>query len=56
MPKPPYVKSSPLVVQEVDLDLPGYGEVMVKIMAAGVCHSDLSVINGTRPRPVKRQM
>lgn len=50
--KAPYVKSMPLVVQEVELASPEYGEVMVKIIAAGVCHSDLSVINGTRPRPV----
>lgn len=48
----PYVDSKPIVVQEVDLDDPGRDEVMVRIKAAGVCHSDLSVINGTRPRPV----
>jgi alcohol dehydrogenase len=48
----PYVDSKPLVVQEIDLDDPGRDEVMVRIKAAGVCHSDLSVINGTRPRPV----
>ena len=50
--QPPYVDSRPIVVQEVDLDGPGRDEVLVKIVAAGVCHSDLSVINGTRPRPV----
>ena len=38
----------------VDLDLapPGRGEVLVRIKAAGLCHSDLSVIDGSRPRPV----
>lgn len=41
-----------LNVREVDLEAPGPGEVLVRIAAAGVCHSDLSVINGTRPRPV----
>ena len=31
---------------------PGPGEVLVRIKAAGLCHSDLSVINGDRPRPM----
>jgi alcohol dehydrogenase len=48
----PYAQSLPLVVQSVDLDGPGPGEVLVRIVAAGLCHSDLSVINGDRPRPV----
>ena len=41
-----------LTVRQVDLAPPGPGEVLIRIAAAGVCHSDLSVINGTRPRPV----
>ena len=49
---PPYAVSKPLVVTEVDLAGPGPGEVLVKIAAAGLCHSDLSVIDGTRPRPL----
>lgn len=49
---PPYATSRPLRVQEVDLDPPGPGEVLVRIAAAGLCHSDLSVINGDRPRPL----
>jgi alcohol dehydrogenase len=49
--KPPYATSKPLSVEEVELDPPGPGEVLVKIAAAGLCHSDLSVINGDRPRP-----
>jgi alcohol dehydrogenase len=49
--KPPYAASMPLSVEEVELDPPGQGEVLVKIAAAGLCHSDLSVINGDRPRP-----
>lgn len=36
-------------VQEIEIDPPKAGEVRVKIKAAGVCHSDLSVINGTIP-------
>lgn len=50
--QPPYAQSQPLVVQELDLAPPGRDEVLVKLVAAGVCHSDLSVIDGTRPRPV----
>ncbi|RAP40509.1 alcohol dehydrogenase [Rhodovulum viride] len=41
-----------LAVRQLDLDAPGPGEVLIRVAAAGVCHSDLSVINGTRPRPV----
>src|SRR6202048_3941865 len=47
----PYAKSKPLAIEEVELDDPGHGEVLVKIAAAGLCHSDLSVIDGNRPRP-----
>ena len=31
---------------------PGPGELLVRIEAAGLCHSDLSVVDGARPRPV----
>jgi alcohol dehydrogenase len=48
----PYAQSRPLSIDEVELDPPGHGEVLVKVAAAGLCHSDLSVINGDRPRPV----
>ncbi|HEX6922512.1 MAG TPA: zinc-dependent alcohol dehydrogenase family protein, partial [Bacillales bacterium] len=48
----PYINSQPLKIEELDLDPPGKGEVLIKVRAAGLCHSDLSVINGTRPRPV----
>ena len=51
MQKPrPYAKSKPLVIEELDLDPPGEGEVLVRIRAAGLCHSDLSTVNGDRPR------
>ncbi|MGO4392826.1 zinc-dependent alcohol dehydrogenase family protein [Variovorax sp. M-6] len=49
---PPYAKSRPLAIRTVELDPPGPDEVLVKIAAAGLCHSDLSVINGDRPRPM----
>ena len=48
----PYAQSRPLGLEEVDLDPPGPGEVLVRIRAAGLCHSDLSVIDGNRPRPL----
>ena len=47
----PYEKSKPLSIEDVELDPPGHGEVLVKVAAAGLCHSDLSVIDGNRPRP-----
>lgn len=48
----PYAQSRPLKIHHVELDPPGPGEVRVKVMAAGLCHSDLSVVNGDRPRPL----
>lgn len=48
----PYAQSRPLSIEEVDLADPGPGELRVKIHAAGLCHSDLSAINGDRPWPV----
>ena len=48
----PYVETMPLRIEELELDPPGPGELLVRIMAAGICHSDLSVIDGSRPRPV----
>ena len=49
--EPPYTKTRPLAIDEVELKAPEMGEVLVRIAAAGLCHSDLSVINGDRPRP-----
>ncbi|MBL6454433.1 zinc-dependent alcohol dehydrogenase family protein [Belnapia sp. T6] len=48
----PYAESRPLEVEEVELDGPGPGEVLIEIAAAGLCHSDLSAIEGLRPRPL----
>lgn len=48
----PYGRTRPLRVGEIDLEGPGPGEVLVRVAAAGLCHSDLSVINGDRPRPL----
>jgi Zn-dependent alcohol dehydrogenase len=44
--------NKPVVVEEVRFDAPARGEVMVKIEAVGVCHSDLSGTNGTIALPL----
>jgi alcohol dehydrogenase len=46
----PYADTLPLQVEEVSLAPPGANEVLVELAAAGLCHSDLSVIDGSRPR------
>ncbi|MFD6197351.1 alcohol dehydrogenase catalytic domain-containing protein [Mycobacteriaceae bacterium NPDC060252] len=48
----PYRDTHPLKLVELELDPPGPGEVLVRIEAAGLCHSDLSVVDGNRIRPV----
>ncbi|MEQ8634854.1 zinc-dependent alcohol dehydrogenase family protein [Gimesia maris] len=51
MQKPtPYAESKPLVIEQVSLADPGPGEVLVEMAGAGLCHSDLSTIDGSRPR------
>lgn len=41
-----------IAVEDVELGAPKAGEVKVRMAAAGVCHSDLSVVNGTIPHPL----
>jgi alcohol dehydrogenase len=48
----PYAETAPIWVGPLDLDGPGPGEILIRIEVAGVCHSDLSVVNGSRIRPV----
>src|SRR5215204_5376459 len=48
----PYASSKPLGIETLELDAPGPGEVLLRLKTAGLCHSDLSVINGDRPRPM----
>ncbi|MEV0093072.1 Zn-dependent alcohol dehydrogenase [Streptomyces sp. NPDC050738] len=43
---------SPLEIADIDLPEPGPGQVRVRLAAAGVCHSDLSLTNGTMRVPV----
>ena len=44
-----YEVNKPLVVEEVDLEGPGPGEVLVRIVGVGLCHSDLNMIEGLHP-------
>lgn len=46
----PFVDSQPIIIEQVELDPPGPDEVLIEIRAAGLCHSDLSMIEGVRPR------
>jgi Zn-dependent alcohol dehydrogenase len=48
----PYGASKPMALEEVELGAPRAGELLVRIEAAGVCHSDLSVVDGSRIRPL----
>jgi Zn-dependent alcohol dehydrogenase len=48
----PYAQSRPLRIETLELAPPGPGEFLVRVTAAGLCHSDLSVIEGVRPRPM----
>jgi len=50
----PYAQSRPISIEEIELEEPSYGEALVRIESAGVCHSDLSTIDGilTKPLPI----
>lgn len=48
----PYALSRPLSIETVEVPPPAAGEVLVAVRAAGLCHSDLSVINGDRAWPL----
>lgn len=50
--KRPYATSQPVQIEEIELAPPQAGELLIKIAGGGLCHSDLSVINGNRPRPM----
>jgi D-arabinose 1-dehydrogenase-like Zn-dependent alcohol dehydrogenase len=52
-----YADSKTIAVEDVPIPEPGPGEVLVKVAFCGICHSDLSLLNGTFPamRPVVTQ-
>jgi S-(hydroxymethyl)glutathione dehydrogenase/alcohol dehydrogenase len=39
-------------VEEIEVDAPQHGEVMVKMFACGICHSDMNIIDGSIPAPM----
>ena len=39
--------NSPVEIADVDLDAPKAGEILVRIAAAGVCHSDVHLADGS---------
>lgn len=41
-----YEYGKPLVIEEISLDPPKRGEVLIKIAASGICHSDVNVVKG----------
>ena len=43
--------NAPLRIEDVEIDDPGPREVLVKTAASGICHSDLTVIEGGLPLP-----
>ena len=44
--------SSPLVIEEIDLQGPQHGEVLVRMVATGVCHTDLFTLSGDDPEGI----
>lgn len=48
----PFAQSEPLKIEDVELTGPDDDEVLVRIAAAGICHSDLATIEGVRVRPL----
>ncbi|MDB4593471.1 zinc-dependent alcohol dehydrogenase family protein [Paracoccaceae bacterium] len=48
----PFSVSKPLSIEEVELDPPKRGEVLIKVKAVGLCHSDLVAITGERSKPM----
>ncbi|MGH1453747.1 MAG: zinc-binding dehydrogenase [Paracoccaceae bacterium] len=52
----PYADSKPLSIETITLDPPKATDLVVKVLGAGLCHSDLSVMNGSRPVPLPMVM
>ena len=48
----PFAESRPFRIDDVDIEGPGEGEVLLEVRAGGLCHSDLSVVAGMRKRIV----
>ena len=53
-----YEPHAPLIIEDLELNQPDYGEVRIKLQASGVCHSDWHIIKGEWthvPLPVIRR-
>lgn len=46
-----YGLNQPFEIEELDLDPPGPGEVLVEMAGGGICHSDWSIVTGTISKP-----
>jgi S-(hydroxymethyl)glutathione dehydrogenase/alcohol dehydrogenase len=46
--------AQPLVIQDVELEPPGKGEVLVRLKACGVCHTDLYTASGADPSATRQ--
>ncbi|MBA6365490.1 alcohol dehydrogenase catalytic domain-containing protein, partial [Colwellia sp. BRX8-8] len=44
--------NKPLTIEEIDVELPKKGEVLVKIIASGVCHTDAFTLSGEDPEGI----
>ena len=49
--QPDAVENNPLHLREVERPTPGAGEILVRVRACGVCHTDLHVVEGELPNP-----
>lgn len=47
-----YGPNRPLVVEDIDVAPPGYGEAVVEIVASGLCHTDLTALDGVNATSV----
>ncbi len=47
-----YAPETPFVIEELDLQEPQAGEVLVNMKAAGVCHSDWHLVTGDTNHPL----
>ncbi|MEC4764803.1 zinc-binding dehydrogenase [Mycobacterium sherrisii] len=47
-----YAETKTVALEDIPIPEPGSGEVLVKVAFCGICHSDLSLINGTFPAQV----
>jgi aryl-alcohol dehydrogenase len=47
-----WAKDAPLAIEEVELDAPRAGEILVRMVAVGVCHTDINVVKQQFPLPL----